>query len=399
MTAIASFIERLESFANQFSSSKESNNQFAQSAQQVAEELIALRAIYGEESVRLLTIERGQNNAIKTVSEDEGEEEIMSGGKIEWNPNQPIRLTLIIPMDLAYSHDLSNESTSIRLSATLPSGYPLVESPPQFQLLSRYIGPFGVDHNLFGQILRIFIQTTVQNAESEHVKFERGQVALFDGIEKAKELIELWIKCRQADRSKLNQNEKQDHRQQHSKEIDENDYSEQIQQLSVDNPSKTDQHKFNHTKINLLTSPAISDRKSTFIGHAAALYDPSDVPIILENLLQDRRIARASHPAIHAWICKVKDNNVNGKDVEVIHRDCDDDGETAAGGRLAHLLDLCHVENAIVIVTRWYGGIHLGADRFKLINRAARDALELAQLVDGPLNPSRSITSKGRKDH
>lgn len=33
------------------------------------------------------------------------------------------------------------------------------------------------------------------------------------------------------------------------------------------------------------------------------------------------------------------------------------------------------VTGVVVIVSRWFGGIHLGADRFKHINAAARDAL------------------------
>lgn len=36
----------------------------------------------------------------------------------------------------------------------------------------------------------------------------------------------------------------------------------------------------------------------------------------------------------------------------------------------------------LVVVSRWYGGTLLGADRFKHINQAARDALELAGLLD-----------------
>lgn len=62
--------------------------------------------------------------------------------------------------------------------------------------------------------------------------------------------------------------------------------------------------------------------------------------------------------------------------------DCDDDGETAAGGRLAHLLEILELENVLVVVSRWYGGTLLGPDRFKLINQAARDALEKAGFLD-----------------
>lgn len=62
--------------------------------------------------------------------------------------------------------------------------------------------------------------------------------------------------------------------------------------------------------------------------------------------------------------------------------DYDDDGETQAGSRLKHLLEILEVENVLVVVTRWFGGVHLGPDRFKHINQAARDALELAGVLD-----------------
>lgn len=42
------------------------------------------------------------------------------------------------------------------------------------------------------------------------------------------------------------------------------------------------------------------------------------------------------------------------------------------------------VNNVLVIVTRYWGGIHLGPDRFKHINQAARNALELGGFLDVP---------------
>jgi len=66
----------------------------------------------------------------------------------------------------------------------------------------------------------------------------------------------------------------------------------------------------------------------------------------------------------------------------LILADYDDDGETQAGARLKHLLEILEVENVLVVVSRWYGGTLLGADRFKHINQAARDALELAGLLE-----------------
>ena len=39
------------------------------------------------------------------------------------------------------------------------------------------------------------------------------------------------------------------------------------------------------------------------------------------------------------------------------------------------------VKNAIVVVSRWYGGIHLGPDRFRHINNAARQVLSAANFI------------------
>jgi putative IMPACT (imprinted ancient) family translation regulator len=83
-----------------------------------------------------------------------------------------------------------------------------------------------------------------------------------------------------------------------------------------------------------------------------------------------------------------------------VREDNDDDGETAAGGRLAHLLQIlvlnvlscicsCNshislkeVSNCLVVVTRYFGGIHLGPDRFKHINQVARNAMEKGGFLD-----------------
>jgi len=45
--------------------------------------------------------------------------------------------------------------------------------------------------------------------------------------------------------------------------------------------------------------------------------------------------------------------------------DNDDNGETEAGGRLAHLLQILGLKDVLVIVSRYYGGIQLHGDRFR----------------------------------
>lgn len=62
----------------------------------------------------------------------------------------------------------------------------------------------------------------------------------------------------------------------------------------------------------------------------------------------------------------------------------DDGGEAQAGGKLLRLLETLNVDNAVVVVTRWYGGSQLGPDRFRHINEAARDALRETQLLSKP---------------
>jgi putative IMPACT (imprinted ancient) family translation regulator len=57
-------------------------------------------------------------------------------------------------------------------------------------------------------------------------------------------------------------------------------------------------------------------------------------------------------------------------------QDSDDDGENAAGGKLVELLRTMGVDGVAVIVTRWFGDILLGPDRFKHICNSARRLLE-----------------------
>ena len=59
------------------------------------------------------------------------------------------------------------------------------------------------------------------------------------------------------------------------------------------------------------------------------------------------------------------------------HQYMSDNGETAAGNRLALLVSLtyqswCHADCLQQLTGQYFGGIHLGADRFKHINQAAR---------------------------
>ncbi|RXN01524.1 Protein IMPACT [Acipenser ruthenus] len=111
----------------------------------------------------------------------------------------------------------------------------------------------------------------------------------------------------------------------------------------------------------------ITDRRSTFQPHLAPVVTPKQVKMVLDKLYENKKIASATHN-IHAY-------RIYCEDKQTFLQDCEDDGETAAGGRLLHLLQILDVRNVLVVVSRWYGGILLGPDRFKHINNCARNIL------------------------
>lgn len=106
--------------------------------------------------------------------------------------------------------------------------------------------------------------------------------------------------------------------------------------------------------------------KSTFVAHACACETTDDVEGFLELLLNNRRIATATH-------------NIMAFRVETpaggLLADCDDNGEAGAGRQLLQLLTATKARNVCVVVSRWFGGTLLGPDRFKIIVNCARELL------------------------
>lgn len=99
------------------------------------------------------------------------------------------------------------------------------------------------------------------------------------------------------------------------------------------------------------------ERKSTFQAHVAVVKSVSEVEPAMAGLYERPGIRRATHNMLAYRI-----RMING----TMACDCDDDGESAAGSRLAHLLQLCQCENVLVVVSRWFGGVLLGPSRFKV---------------------------------
>jgi len=298
-----------------------------------------LQSIYGDESIRLWR--PLQNDAVKSSSASDG------------------RIRYEVHVDLPPPHESSD--TRPRILVSISTSYPS-SSPPQLQLLSRYIGAHSVDTHLFSSILRTFIS-------KDGVEWLPDSICVFDGVENVRERCSKWYSDRLSE-DKAHELVREDGRDRQEASVADDGHEE----LGVSRPRLEPQIGLPMPNdIQIVEAEAITDRKSAFVGRACRISDPSQVPIILSNLLSDRKIARAAHPVINAWRCRVNDT---------LHQDNDDDGESAAGGRLAHLLQILDVENVLVVVTRYFGGIHLGPDRFKHINQAARNALELGGFLD-----------------
>ncbi|KAJ5947633.1 hypothetical protein N7466_000648 [Penicillium verhagenii] len=147
-----------------------------------------------------------------------------------------------------------------------------------------------------------------------------------------------------------------------------------------------------------IMSDVVTEKKSTFLARAARVTSLAQAQAYLDHLTAtDKKVAVASHN-ISAWRIKQKKNTSPGSDAaETQIQDYDDDGETAAGGRLLHVMQLMNVWNVVVVVSRWFGGIHLGPARFRLINDVGRDALVKGGFVREETPGPEKGKKKGKK--
>ncbi|KAL2119229.1 hypothetical protein VTJ04DRAFT_6189 [Mycothermus thermophilus] len=247
-------------------------------------------------------------------------------------------------------------SASLRLQ--FPPTYPDV--PPI--LLGTYSSGSSGKRGTAARDLALF-----RDAVSE--VYQPGQVCLFDAIEKVQELLS---SAAETDGAGAGDHDEPPESDKHPGNIP--DHHQQPPSSAVANPKEEEEEAASLGPEPPWTlSPAIAESKSTFLARCAPVTSPSQATSYLAHLLAtDKRVRAATHN-ITAWRIR----GPNGTS----YQDCDDDGETAAGGRLLHLMQLMDLWDVMVVVTRWYGGVKLGPKRFALINQAAREAFVRAGLV------------------
>ncbi|MEC3859655.1 YigZ family protein [Mesobacterium sp. TK19101] len=102
----------------------------------------------------------------------------------------------------------------------------------------------------------------------------------------------------------------------------------------------------------------ISDRGSKYAVSGGPCQSEDDARVFLKNLTRIKKFAKATH---NTWGLITDAGPIKN-----------DDGESGAGMVILRMLEREALHNHIIVVTRWYGGKHLGGDRFRHVQEAVR---------------------------
>ncbi|KAF0634599.1 hypothetical protein FPSE5266_04654 [Fusarium pseudograminearum] len=115
-------------------------------------------------------------------------------------------------------------------------------------------------------------------------------------------------------------------------------------------------------------SRKLSSRGSVFIAHAISITSPSARGAVVKSLMAEKpELETATH---NAWAIRTSFGNSPLKQEASF-----DDGESGCGNFLLQQLRDLDISNTLVVLTRWYGGVMLGPDRWRLMKECLNDAL------------------------
>ncbi len=102
----------------------------------------------------------------------------------------------------------------------------------------------------------------------------------------------------------------------------------------------------------------ISDRGSKYAVSGGPCQSEAEARALVAELRAVKKFAKATH---HSWGLLCAEGALKN-----------DDGEAGAGMVILRMLERAELRDHVVIVTRWYGGKHLGGDRFRHVQEAVR---------------------------
>ncbi|XP_068175624.1 protein IMPACT isoform X2 [Antennarius striatus] len=211
------------------------------------------------------------------------------------------------------SSDVKESKLTACLQIILPPDYPSA-SPPIYQINAAWLqGPE-----------RAKLANSLEDLYVEHV----GESILYLWVEKIREfLLEKSQDSETADQpEKVNMTAEE--------EVDGEEEMPDFStfKLNTEDPQLFMEHAYDEELPPIKHGNTITDRRSTFQPHIASVVTPRQVKNVLQKLYENKKIASATHN-IYAY-------RIYCEDKHSFLQDCEDDGETAAGGRLLHLMQV-----------------------------------------------------------
>ena len=106
----------------------------------------------------------------------------------------------------------------------------------------------------------------------------------------------------------------------------------------------------------------IRDRGSRYAVTGGPARSRAEADAFVATLRREKRFAKATH---NSWALLSSSEGPLKND----------DGESGAGAVILRMLEREALTDFTIVVTRWYGGVHLGGDRFAHIVTCTRAAL------------------------
>ncbi|KAG6335494.1 hypothetical protein ID866_3601 [Astraeus odoratus] len=135
----------------------------------------------------------------------------------------------------------------------------------------------------------------------------------------------------------------------------------------------------------VVTSQEIRDRGSIFVG---SVYRANSVEDAKAAARHHKHVVHAGKKVAHeisAWRCMVLKpgrTGLQGPDDFELRTGYDDDGEQWAGAKILKVMQLEGAIDAVVVVSRWFGGTLLGPARFQHIETCASEVCRKFRKVE-----------------